>query len=254
MAQELIELGGWSREDLERLLRETSTLGSPGERISFLSGHFLGMPYRESTLIGDQQTAEVFVVDLRAVDCMTFVEYVEAMRRSSSFEGFLAELRNVRYRGGEVRYEVRNHFFTDWPEYSPSFIEDVTGDVGLDKVRQRGKFLNRKEEESLLLSGIPVVERTVSFIPSCDMDNPSVLAGLKTGDYGGIFSEALGLDVSHVGIILKSEDRLLFRHASSDDSLRKVVDEDLTAYLLGRPGLVVLRPKDSMPEPHLSAR
>jgi hypothetical protein len=51
-----------------------------------------------------------------------------------------------------------------------------------------------------------------------------------------------GLDVSHVGIIIRDRDALLLRHASSDRRFRKVVDQDFQTYISGKPGLIVLRP------------
>ena len=68
-----------------------------------------------------------------------------------------------------------------------------------------------------------------------------VLGSLRTGDYVGIYTEAEGLDVSHVGIIIRDGRRLLFRHASSVK--RKVLDQDFLPYINGKSGIVVLRPE-----------
>jgi hypothetical protein len=65
---------------------------------------------------------------------------------------------------------------------------------------------------------------------------------LRTGDYVGIYAEARGLDVSHVGIIVKSDDTAHLRHASSIPSHRRVIDEDFVTYMSGKPGMIVLRP------------
>ena len=53
-----------------------------------------------------------------------------------------------------------------------------------------------------------------------------------------------GLDVSHVGIIIRDRDTFLLRHASSDRRSRKVVDQELQEYISGTPGLIILRPRD----------
>jgi len=66
---------------------------------------------------------------------------------------------------------------------------------------------------------------------------------LKTGDYAGIYSALQGLDVSHVGIIIKDGSYVSLRHASSDRRYRKVIDQDFQEYISGTPGLIVLRPR-----------
>jgi len=66
---------------------------------------------------------------------------------------------------------------------------------------------------------------------------------LKTGDYAGIYSVTEGLDVSHVGIIIKKGDNIYLRHASSQKEIRKVVDQDFRKYIVGKPGIIILRPK-----------
>ena len=47
---------------------------------------------------------------------------------------------------------------------------------------------------------------------------------MRTGDYIGIYTPAEGLDVSHVGICIRRENRILLRHASS--IAQKVIDQD----------------------------
>ena len=65
---------------------------------------------------------------------------------------------------------------------------------------------------------------------------------LRIGDYIGIYAEADGLDVSHVGIIVRRAGRIFLRHASLIE--RMVVDQDLRAYISEKPGIVVLRPEE----------
>jgi hypothetical protein len=111
-----VYLGRWSREHLGRLIDESSKITLAGERVAFLSGHFLHTLYEESTLTGDMSHDEEFVINLAGVDCLTFLEHIEALRLSSSFGEFEERLRGVRYRDGKVSFRSRNHFFTDWRE------------------------------------------------------------------------------------------------------------------------------------------
>lgn len=230
-------LTGW-----DTIMRQSAALGDIGMQISFLSGQFLGAAYKESTLTGAMGTPEIFVINLQEIDCFTFLDYIEAMRRSSSFSEFSAALKQVRYRSGTVSYETRNHFFTDWRKYNREHIKDVTKQLGESVARKAKKLLNKKADGTCFLPGIPQVRRELSYIPSAFIDS-GILDGLRSGDYAGIYSEREGLDVSHAGIIIKDGDRVYLRHASSEPRKRKVVDDDFMEYLTDRPGLIVLRPK-----------
>ncbi len=239
----LIDLGKWTEAELEKIMREASLLEDAVSRIEFLSGFFIGLEYMESTLVGNTNTAEVFVINFSGVDCFTFIDYIEAMRLSDSFRSFLKNLKQVRYLNGIVGYENRKHFFTDWAEYAPSSVDDLTKQIGGVKVRNIAKTMNLKENGTPLLPGAASFQRTISYIPAEDIDS-SVLQKLKTGDYAGIYSSMQGLDVSHVGIIIRDRDTFSIRHASSDKRLRKVVDQELLTYISGTPGLIILRPRD----------
>jgi hypothetical protein len=102
-----INVGSWTEVGLDKIIREASLIRDAGLRIKFLSDFFLGLEYKESTLIGDSSTAEVFMVNLSEVDCFTFLDYIEAMRLSDSFDSFLKNLQQVRYRNSMVSYEKK---------------------------------------------------------------------------------------------------------------------------------------------------
>jgi hypothetical protein len=46
-----------------------------------------------------------------------------------------------------------------------------------------------------------------------------------------------------VGILIKDGDKIYLRHASSLKKHRKVIDQDFKKYIVGKPGIIVLRPK-----------
>jgi hypothetical protein len=236
---ESVILGRWTEERVNAIMREAAEIQGAGERIAFFSEKFLGLPYQGKTLIGDIKTPEVFVINLSAVDCFTFIDYVEAMRLSASFSEFKDNLRRVRYKSGRITFENRNHFFTDWVESNSEFVEDATEEIGGKSSIKVEKMLNVKEDGTYFLNGIAPKMRAVKYIPSVAIDD-SIISKLKTGDYTGIYSDIKGLDVSHVGIIIKDSDKVYLRHASSVK--RKVVDEDFRDYIANKPGIVILRP------------
>jgi len=240
-------LGKFSREQLDRLISDARDISDIGEQIDFLSRQFLGVDYAESTLIGDKDSPEVFVINLKGVDCLTLIEYVEAMRLSGSYSDFESNLKRIRYRSGSVEFMSRNHFFTDWKEFNPEFIDDLTAEIGGQNIIRTQKTLNEKEDGRHFLPGIPPVRREIKYVPSDAIDG-LILEKLMTGDYIGIYSNLKGLDVSHVGIIIKNVNAIYLRHAASHKEIRKVVDQDFKNYIVHKPGIIVFRPRFSNPK------
>ncbi|MEW6109724.1 MAG: N-acetylmuramoyl-L-alanine amidase-like domain-containing protein [Nitrospirota bacterium] len=235
-----INTGKWSRKEVDAIIHKASEINDPGDRIAFLSGQFLGIDYKESTLTGSPQTPEVFVINFQGVDCFTYIDYIEAMRLSGSFSEFKENLKKVRYRGGNVAFENRNHFFTDWSEFNSGYIDDVTDKIGKHKTKRIMKMLNRKDDGTYFIPGIKPKQREIRYIQA-DIIDDSVFNGLRSGDYAGVYSEINGLDVSHVGIIIRDIDMVYLRHASRNE--RKIIDQDFGNYISGKPGLIVLRPR-----------
>lgn len=235
-----INKGKWSQSELDHCLQETVGMENPGDRIEVLSRQFLGIPYRASTLTGGAAENEQLVVDLAAVDCFTLLDYVEALRHAANFDEFTEYLVRTRYRDGVVSFAGRNHFFTDWPLYNAGNIRDVTGAIGGTECRQVQKVLNRKPDGSLFIQGLAPVAREITYVPA-GLLSSSVSEMLLTGDYAGIYSDMPGLDVSHVGIIVRDGEDIILRHASARRG--EVIDEDFRRYISRKPGVIILRPQ-----------
>ena len=236
---------GWGQDDLppgwDAVLQATARLDDPGERVVQISARFLGTPYRANTLEGGPALPEQLTIRLDAVDCFTLLDYVEALRRSVTPAEFRTRLVEVRYRDGVIGWGQRRHFFTDWAAAPGSRVVDVTAEVGGAVVRQAVKQLNRKADGTLLLPGVAVQERLIHFIPADALDS-QVLGRLRPGDYVGVYTPKPGLDVTHVGLVVRRGNQLDLRHASSRREAGKVIDSDFLTYLADKPGIVVLRP------------
>lgn len=98
--EEVINTGLLKISQLDTMLARAFGINDTSERIDFISSQFSGIPYKTATLIGSLQTQEALVINLSGVDCFTFLDYVEAMRRSGSFAEFKENLRKVRYKDG----------------------------------------------------------------------------------------------------------------------------------------------------------
>ncbi|WP_240630691.1 DUF1460 domain-containing protein [Mycolicibacterium sp. GF69] len=201
---------------------------------------FLGTPYGADTLVGSADQPEKLVVELERVDCFTFADYVEALKRADNRDEFVAGLTTVRYKDGVVSFANRRHFFTDWAAATPTVATDITTSLSPDAIEVH-KNLNQKDSGGLYLPGLPVVPRTVAYIPSDRFDS-GVVGQLRTGDYIGAYADDGGLDVTHVGIFVDTPDGPVLRNASSLAADNKVVDSPLFDYLRTVPGAVVLRP------------
>lgn len=239
--REVINFGAWSQAGLEKMIARAAQIRSAGRKIEFISRQFLGVDYKEKTLVGDEKTPEKLVVNLSAVDCFTYIDYVEIFRLSDSFLSCKDNLVRIRYRSGIVAFEHRNHFFSDWIVANRGYVEDVTQQIGGGYMLSSRKLLNRKEDGTVYLPGIELVERTIYYIPARDI-NDSVIRKCRSGDYIGIYTDDHGLDVSHVGIFIRNKGRAYLRHASS--VYKKVIDQEFTGYMRDKPGFLVVRPKD----------
>ncbi|HAR96968.1 MAG TPA: DUF1460 domain-containing protein [Deltaproteobacteria bacterium] len=243
-SNETIRLGTWSRESISELLASLGD-GSVGSKIGVISGAFLGTPYEQATLMGSAEIEECVVVNLAGLDCFTFLDYVEAMRRSNSFDEFVCRVKEVRYRSGVVSYRTRNHFFTDWIEQNGAYVTDVTGDIGGNDVRTVRKHLNRRHDGTAYVPDITPFDRDVTYLPINALFG--AVHRLQIGDYLGVYSPFEGLDVSHTGIVVEVQGGLALRHASSREGARRVVDQDLMNYLVDKPGMIILRPHEAAP-------
>ena len=237
-----VRISSQSEQILQTLLAVRNNASSAGlsERSEIVSRQFLGVPYGANTLIGSTNEPEQLVVELQKVDCFTYADYVEALKRANDREEFIDSLIGVRYKDGVVGFQNRKHFFTDWSALAPAIATDITTSLSANSI-QLTKNLNQKDSDGVYLPGLPVVPRTISYIPSQQVDS-SVLGRLRTGDYMGAYAEDGGLDVTHVGIFVDTPDGPVIRNASSLHANNKLVDSPLLYYLRTVPGVVVLRP------------
>lgn len=76
---------------LQELVAERNRLAAqnPAQLSAGISALFLHVPYGANTLVGSASVPEQLVVELTRVDCFTYADYVEALKRSSDRAGFL---------------------------------------------------------------------------------------------------------------------------------------------------------------------
>ncbi|CCG87239.1 DUF1460 domain-containing protein [Erwinia piriflorinigrans] len=232
----------FTSDKVNEVIREkviTSGEAERGNLISAVSSAFLNTPYKGNTLIGSADNKEILVADFNGVDCFTLLDYVEALTRSKDHTSFINNLVDTRYAHGNVGYFSRKHFFTDWFAVAPYNATDVTRQISPDYVSVQ-KNLNAKADGSQYIPDLGIIPREINYIPGHAI-NEAMLDKLKSGDYVGVYSKLPGLDVSHTGIVIKTDGKVWFRNASSLASNRKVVDSPFIEYMAAKPGFIVLR-------------
>ncbi|MBS4769771.1 DUF1460 domain-containing protein [Carnobacteriaceae bacterium zg-ZUI240] len=216
---------------------------SEEEKLDLVSNYFKATPYVANRLVGDATTDEQLVLDLNGLDCFTYVDYIEAFKRSSNIDEFISALRDVRYINGEVTYLKRKHFFSDWFSEPSTVATDVLAQPEYADIIKSEDVAINQGANGPYIQGLAVRQRTINYIPRENLTEET-LKKLKTGDYIGLRTSIAGLDVTHCGIVIQKEDGTYMRHASSQSAYKQVIDQKLTDYfdVYKRPtGILVFR-------------
>ena len=223
--------------------------------------YFLGTPYVGATLeVGDE---ERLIINLRELDCTTFMESCVALSRvvqknSLTFEAYCKELQRIRYRNGMVNgYVSRLHYTSDWifDNGAKGVVEDVTGKIGGKPYKVQLSYMSSRSEAYKHLKGKP--ERTARIRQIEDVINkrgvyhcipkeeiPTLQEQIHDGDIICFVTSTAGLDISHVGIASWQGETLSFIHASSTAKKVIVNPESLFEYcksISTNIGIMVLR-------------
>ncbi|MDR2121329.1 MAG: DUF1460 domain-containing protein [Tannerella sp.] len=222
------DLAIWNR--CAAILADKKTLPT-GDLIIETARCFEGKPYVASTL---EKEPERLVVNLRELDCTTFVETVVAMalamkETEPSFESFCLYLRKLRYRNGTINdYTDRLHYFTDWifENSRKGFVRDMTQSLGGEPLSPELSFMSAHPDSYRQLKLHPDMIRTMqekekeissrngyAVIPSPRIRDCA--RGIEHGDIVCFVTNIKGLDVSHVGFVCRQGDTLRLIHASS---------------------------------------
>jgi hypothetical protein len=224
---------GLNRRRVEQLLSQTKDECAIDSRIEVLSRHFLGRPYQTNPLIGSADSAEVFAASIDRFDCVTYIETVVALARASTVDGFVEGLRKIRYEGGRVQWDRRNHYVTLW----------IRNNVREGIIRR------------VSMTAVPTVsiERVLNVVPGlaprririrCITKRAVARCAerLQSGDLISFVSTQKRLDVFHAGIIVRDGKRILMCHASRSQG--GVVERELSEFLKANrmAGVIVVRP------------
>jgi len=234
---------------------------SMGDLVLKIGLDFLNTPYVAKTL--DKSKEEKLVINLHQLDCTTFAENCLALARTvksdkSCIETFCSELESIRYRGGKLDgYASRLHYFSEWilDNETRRHVQSMAAQMGGKLLPINLNFMSSHPQEYPQLINDPesttlikAIEEKVSaqkfyFIPVSQFE--SIEGLVRDGDIVTLTTSIPGIDVSHVGILLKKDGRIYMLHASS--SIQKVVvsTEPFAQYLTkGKKttGVMIARP------------
>lgn len=232
-----------------------------GALVAQIGREFLNTPYVAQTLENGVQ--ERLIINLRELDCTTFAENCLALALAArsekpGFEQFINELEKIRYRRGKRNgYLSRLHYFSDWisDNAEKGLISEPASGFGSPFNVHVG-FMSAHPDSYPVLKDhpdlVPLMARQEKLISEREQfflkkeDVRSNEDKLREGDIVGLTTTVAGLDVTHVGILVKKNGRIHLLHASS--SLEKVVisDEPLSEMLAIKKsytGIVIARPK-----------
>lgn len=250
------------REILEKIFRLYSSEknSDTGDLMIKIGSYFIGTPYVAHTL---EIQPEQLVVNLREFDCTTFAENCLAIARTikcekPSFEQFLFELQNIRYRNGVINgYPSRIHYFSDWiyENSKRNLVKDVSKEIANTACPLQVYFMSTHPGSYIQLNNdsslIPILarqekeisKREMYFIPEDKIVDFEKL--LNNGDIAGITTGIKGLDMVHVVILQRVNERIHILHASTTANKVILSEETLEEYLKkskSATGIMVARP------------
>lgn len=218
----------------EMLLEAESAVGqaSPEAKVAYIGKMLIGTPYKSGTLESDQ---EVLTVNLDEVDCTTYVDYVLAMAYTleescTSWRDFTYNLQRMRYRKGEINgYASRLHYISDWivdNSYRGNLKEATSNFPAYEYQEKTLDFITSNKDKYPALKDSAEYERMRNaeigyrrhrypYIKTSRLSNKEIVKALKEGDVICITTRTPGLDVQHMGIVVKQDGIPYLMHASS---------------------------------------
>lgn len=249
LVQSLPALSQSDSARVEELLKKGVTQASTPLHLWY-ARQLIGTPYVGQTL--EVNPTEQLVVNLRQLDCTTFVETAIALamtqkQGSTRYADYCRNLTRIRYRNGVLDgYPSRNHYFTQWIESNErqGLVKERTLPTAISQ-RQTVSINYMSQHPDLypmLRDDKPAQEqirrfeqetsgKQVRYIPRANLNKgrQTPLGLIKDGDILAIVTRKQGLDTSHIGFALWGKDGKLHLLNASQIH-KKVVSEPMTLF------------------------
>ncbi len=241
-----------------------------GERTVRIAHELVGTPYVNYSLEVDDRI-ESPVANLKAMDCWTYYENSLALARMLRYQpapykpqDLLHMVEIERYRNGVCTgsYLSRMHHLEEvfHDNQRRGYATNITSRLpGAERLHReihemtvQWKDYRYLRANPSLIAPMGKIEEQVSDLPVYHVPKSKVRNAekyLQNGDICAITTRGSDGYTSHVGMIVRVQDRAYFSHATSDrDKGRKVIiDRPITDYVNGaakHAGIIVCRPND----------
>ncbi len=221
---------------------------------------FIGTPYVGATL--ENGLEEKLVINLRELDCTTFVENCLALARTvksgkTDFASYVTELEYIRYRNGiRNEYLSRLHYFCDWINNNDEkkIVSEKPNLMG-ERFCKTIRFMSSHPDSYALLKTHPELiptltaqEKDIStieyyYFPKSNPEN--LLKNLHHGDIIGLTSSTEGLDINHTGIIVWKDNQFHLLHAGQSAKMVVISEGPITDFIKPESkntGIMIARP------------
>lgn len=234
-----------------------------GDMIAAIGRRFLGAPYVAGSL--DPPGPERLVINLRAFDCVTYVESVLALARSiragagpGDYRRFAGELMALRYRtGGPPAYADRLHYFSEWIAVNAGRgrVEDMSRALGGSADPRPIWFMSAHVSaypqlaDAANLEAVRERERILARTVRYRIAEDAIAAhadGVRPGDVIAATSTVPGLDIAHTGLAVRVDGRLHLMHAPLAGGVVEISALPLAERIRsidGQDGVMVARPR-----------
>ena len=219
----------------------------PGNLMVRAANALLGQPYVAGTL--EELPDEKLCVYLTRTDCILFVETClglvrTAQRNTVSFDHFVSELQQSRYRDGVCsRYEDRLHYTTEWARQGVArgVLEDMTEVLGGVRYDHPVHYMSMHPDAYPRMTDVDAIRAvedsinaaTSTYIPKSALKG--ALGGIRNGDILLFTTTVDGLDVSHCAIAkVEAGKPVRFIHASTGAMKVILEPRTLEEYVMGR--------------------
>lgn len=217
------------------------------KRLINIMSLFINTPYLASTL--EINNNEKLVINLRQLDCLTFVENSCALYKCNkennfSFENFSKNIQNIRYRDGIINgYLSRLHYSSDWiiNNIKKGYIRNITPDISDSAFYPNVYFMSQNSQYYKALKTYKEIEKikniekkinkhNLHYIPKKEINKYE--NRIKDGDIIFICTNIKGLDITHVGFAIHQNGELHLLHASSVHKKVIISNKTLKDYLM----------------------
>ncbi|MFN0015159.1 MAG: N-acetylmuramoyl-L-alanine amidase-like domain-containing protein [Saprospiraceae bacterium] len=229
------------------------------DRVLAVARSFIGTPYKTGTL--DTETEERLTINLRAVDCWTFMEASLAIALTAdaadpAFDTLQKFVQQLRYWGGTINgYASRIHYFSGWLLQAEKlgYLRDITRELGGVPYRNNIGYMTSHPKKYPRLRD-PATFRQLRrvedrlnrhpwhFIPQGSIEKME--HSIREGDLVAITSGKRDLDIAHQGFAVRINGRVFLLHASSLGRRVLISAQPLAQYVIsqkGQTGIMVAR-------------